>query len=113
VPALVALEAALAAGGISPAAMIFTCLADKDFAGMAGIVRRLTAGPIVVPGLACPGRTRDPKDVARGLGPDAEAVPDVAAALTRVRDIPGTIVVCGSMYLLAEVMGSNPTFNAA
>jgi len=104
VPALVALEAALAAGGISPAAVIFTCLADKDFAGMAGIVRRLTAGPIVVPGLICPGRTRDAADVARGLGPDAEAVPDVAAALTRVRDIPGTVVVCGSMYLVAEVM---------
>jgi dihydrofolate synthase/folylpolyglutamate synthase len=89
--------------------MIFTCLADKDFAGMAGIVRRLATGPIIVPGLACPGRTRDAADVARGLGARAEAVPDVAAALTRVRDIPGTVLVCGSMYLLAEVMGkTNP-----
>jgi len=84
--------------------VIFTCLADKDFAGMAGIVRRLTTGPIIVPGLSCPGRTRDAADVARGLGERAEAVPDVAAALARVRDIPGTVVVCGSMYLLAEVM---------
>lgn len=105
VPALVALEAALAAGGISPAAVIFTCLADKDFAGMAGIVRRLTTGPIVVPGLHCPGRTRDPKDVAQGLGERAVAVPDAAAALALGRDVPGTVVVCGSMYLLAEVMG--------
>jgi dihydrofolate synthase/folylpolyglutamate synthase len=105
VPAMLALEAACAAGGVSPAAVIFTCLADKDFEGMAGIVRRLTTGPIVVPGLSCPGRTRHPADVARGLGERAVAVPDVAAALTRVRDVPGTVVVCGSMYLLAEVMG--------
>jgi len=105
VPALLALEAALLADGVGPAAMIFTCLADKDFAGMAGIVRRLTTGPIIVPGLSCPGRTRDAADVAHGLGERAEAVPDVAAALARVRDIPGTVVVCGSMYLLAEVMG--------
>ncbi len=104
VPALAALGAALAADGISPAAVIFTCLADKDFSGMAGIVRQLTAGPIIVPGLSCPGRTRDPADVARGLGERAEAVPDVATALARVREIPGTVVVCGSMYLLAEVM---------
>lgn len=105
VPAMTALAAALSDGGVAPAAMIFTCLADKDFEGMAGIVRRLTPGPIVVPGLHCPGRTRHPADVARGIGERAVAVPDVAAALSRVRDIPGTILVCGSMYLLAEVMG--------
>ncbi len=104
VPAMLALEKALATGGIRPGGVVFTCLADKDFEGMAGIVGRLSAGPILVPGLSCPGRTRDPAEVARGLGPRAVAVPDVAAALDRCRDIPGTILVCGSMYLLAEVM---------
>jgi dihydrofolate synthase/folylpolyglutamate synthase len=104
VPAMTALAAALSDGGVAPAAMIFTCLADKDFEGMSGIVRRLTTGPIVVPGLHCPGRTRHPEDVARGLGERAVAVPDVTAALALVRDVPGTVLVCGSMYLLAEVM---------
>jgi len=104
VPAMTALAAALSDGGVAPAAMIFTCLSDKDFEGMAGIVRRLTTGPIYVPGLDCPGRTRDPADVARGLGERAVALPDVAAALSRVRGIAGTVLVCGSMYLLAEVM---------
>ncbi|MFZ5812758.1 MAG: bifunctional folylpolyglutamate synthase/dihydrofolate synthase [Thermodesulfobacteriota bacterium] len=105
VPAMQTLEAALAAGGIRPSAMVFTCLADKDFAGMSEIVTRLSTGPILVPGLSCPGRTRDPADVARTLGPRAEAFPDAAAALGRCRDLAGTILVCGSMYLLSEVLG--------
>ncbi len=105
VPALRTLEAALAADGTRPEAVIFTCLADKDFEGMAGIVKRLSTGPILVPGLSCPGRTRDPAEVARALGPRAEAFPDAAAALGRCRELPGTILVCGSMYLLAEVLG--------
>ncbi len=105
VPAMRCLEAALDADGIRPEAVVFTCLADKDFEGMAGIVTRLSSGPILVPGLSCPDRTRDPADVARALGPRAEAFPDPAAALGRCRDLSGTILVCGSMYLLSEVLG--------
>ncbi len=109
VPAMLALEAALEAEGTRPTAVVFTCLADKDFEGLAGIVGRLSPGPILAPGLSCPGRTRDPADVARRLGPRSEPVPDAATALSRCADMPGTVLVCGSMYLVAEVLALHAT----
>ena len=103
VPAITALLHALSALGIGPAALIFTSLADKDLEGMAPLAAALTAGPIFVPELPGVSRARPAAEVAAALGPRAVIVPDPAAALEAVKDIPGTVLACGSMYLLAAL----------
>lgn len=102
-PALAALAEALPALRIAPAAMIFTCLADKDLEAMAPLAATLTTGPIFVPELPEISRSRPAAQVAAALGKRAVAVADPAAALAAVRDLEGTVLACGSMYLLAAL----------
>ncbi|EHJ46323.1 FolC bifunctional protein [Solidesulfovibrio carbinoliphilus subsp. oakridgensis] len=106
VPALTALAAALAALRLEPAAMIFTCLGDKDLAGMAPLAAGLTTGPIFVPELPGVSRARPAAEVVAALGPGAVAVADPAAALAAVRGLSGTVLACGSMYLLAALFSA-------
>ena len=106
VPAVTALLHALSALGIGPTALVFTCLADKDLAGMAPLAAALTAGPIFVPELPGVSRARPAVEVAAALGPRAIPVATPAAALEAVRNIPGTVLACGSMYLLAALFPS-------
>ncbi len=105
-PAVQALAEALAALGIAPAAMIFTSLGDKDLDAMAPMVRKLTQGPIFVPELPGVSRARPAAEVAALLGPRAVAVADPAAALEAAKDIDGTVLACGSMYLLAALFAA-------
>jgi len=107
-PALVALTEALTALAIRPAAMIFTCLADKDLAAMAPLAAGLTAGPIFVPELPGISRSRPAAEVVEALGEQARVVPDPAAALAAVKDLTGTVLACGSMYLLAALFPAHP-----
>ncbi|MFP5257876.1 MAG: bifunctional folylpolyglutamate synthase/dihydrofolate synthase, partial [Acidobacteriota bacterium] len=69
----------------------------------APVATRLTTGPIFVPELPGVSRARPAADVARQLGPRAVAVAGPEAALTAVRALPGTVLACGSMYLLAAL----------
>jgi dihydrofolate synthase/folylpolyglutamate synthase len=103
IPALTALKQALFTLRIEPAAMIFTCLGDKDLAGMAPLAAGLTKGPIFVPELPDVSRARPAAEVAQALGRNAKVAADPAAALDAVRSIPGTVLACGSMYLLASL----------
>lgn len=102
-PALVVLSRALAALAIKPAAMIFTCLADKDLDAIAPLARELTTGRIYVPELPGVSRARPAAEVAKALGAQAHVAADPAAALAAVRDLDGTVLACGSMYLLAAL----------
>lgn len=105
---LESLNAALRDLGIRPHAMIFACLADKDFAAMLPLVRSLTDGPVFVPGLDVQGREMDPGELARLIGPQARPVTDMAKALSRVAGVNGTVLICGSLYLLAEAFRLHP-----
>ncbi len=102
-PALVALGKALASLAVKPAAMIFTCLADKDLAAMAPLAKNLTTGRIYVPELPGVSRARPAAEVAEALGAQGRVVASPAAALDAVRELPGTVLACGSMYLLAAL----------
>lgn len=106
VPALTALAEALRSLRIEPAALVFTCLGDKDLSGMAPLAAGLTTGPIFVPELPGVSRARPAAAVAAALSPRAVAVADPAAALEAVRRLPGTVVACGSMYLLAALFSA-------
>lgn len=102
-PALTALGAALESLAIKPAALIFTCLADKDLAAMAPLAKNLTTGRIYVPELPDVSRARPAAEVAEALGTQGRVVASPAAALDAIRELPGTVLACGSMYLLAAL----------
>lgn len=102
-PALTALTEALASLAIRPEAMIFTCLADKDLAAMAPLAAALTTGPIFVPELPNISRARPAAEVAAALGRQACPVDDPAAALDAIKNYTGTVLACGSMYLLSAL----------
>jgi len=102
-PALAALETALAALHVAPSALIFTCLGDKDLDAMAPVAARLTTGPIFVPELPGVSRARPAAEVAARLGPRAVVVAGPEAALDCVRTLENTVLACGSMYLLAAL----------
>ena len=111
-PGLECLGRALASLAVRPVAVIFACLGDKDLAAMLPLVRALTDGPVLVPGLDAPGRALDPQDLAARIGGNALPVTDLAAAFARVRGTTGTVLVCGSLYLLAEAYGLRPEWLA-
>lgn len=107
-PALVVLRASLAGLGLAPAAVVFACLRDKDLHGMLPHVLALTAGPILVPEIPGIARAWPAAELARQLGPRARAAAGVEAALRECVDVRGLVLVCGSLYLLAEVFRMRP-----
>ena len=109
VPALEALGAALRAQDVRPGAVVFACLKDKNVEEMLPLVRGLTDGPIVVPGLEN-GRASDPEALAARLGERARTAGSMAEALDICAGEPGVTLVCGSLYLLAEFYTLHPEF---
>ena len=107
-PGLECLALALTSLCITPRAMIFACLGDKDLAEMLPLVRSLTGGPIIVPGMDVPGRAADPAQLAARIGQGAEYVKDMEEAFGRVEGMEGTVLICGSLYLLAEAYKVRP-----
>jgi dihydrofolate synthase/folylpolyglutamate synthase len=110
-PGLICLTQALVSLTIKPRAVIFACLKDKDLPAMLPLVRALTDGPITVPGLDVPGRAPDPAELAAQIGGDTLPVTNVTAALEKIRGLgesDGPVLVCGSLYLLAEVYKLRP-----
>ena len=82
---------------------------------MAPLVERLTPGPIIVPGIAGNQRARDPGEVARFFPGRSHVVANAGEALgpalrlTKPGDAAaGPVLVCGSLYLLAEIYGLRP-----
>lgn len=128
---LAALAASLAAEGIRPAAVVYGCLRDKPLADMLPLVRRIAGaeakaddaagdgaesegpksqGParLIAAGIpSCP-RACEAQELAALLGPEAETAPDVHAALARLREVSGPVLVCGSLYLLGEFYTQHP-----
>ncbi len=96
----------------APAAVIFSCLADKHPEDMAPLVRGLAPGrPLLVPTIGQNQRAAAGEDLARLLGPDARPVPDLKTALDMVRAPAANgapVLVCGSLYLLTEFFNLFP-----
>jgi dihydrofolate synthase/folylpolyglutamate synthase len=111
--ALAALSEALPAEGIKPAAVIFACLADKDTSAMLPLVRALTDGPILVPGMDNE-RAGDAAALASAMGgnarPTATLTDALGAAFAACAEVDGPVLVCGSLYLLGEFYTMHPEF---
>lgn len=108
-PALEALDSALHAEDIRPGAVIFACLADKDIGPMLARVKGLTDGPIIIPAMDND-RAGDAGVLAATFGDRATTAISMAEALTVCQEVTGPVLVCGSLYLLAEFYTLYPDF---
>lgn len=120
--AMSALGLSLAKKNIGPAAVIFSCLADKQPEQIVPHLRALATGPVFVPPLRNNSRAMRPRDLANLIGlpaETAESFPDALQRAIRFREerFPesiGTdtypILICGSLYLLAEFYQLYPKY---
>lgn len=104
-----------------PAAIIFSCLGDKDWRSSAALLRRhFSHAPVFVPALANP-RAADAGEVAAFFAAlsAAPVIPvggadAVGRALAAAADIcatqDGVALMTGSLYLLAEFFGRYPRY---
>lgn len=111
--------------GQAPRCAIFSCLADKDWLPAVRLLQKeLGDIPLLVPQLHNE-RAADASAVAAVCNagracPTGRAVPDVASALAAARDISpaatdggAPVVLCGSLYLLAEFFSLFPRYLTA
>ncbi len=116
-----ALEQALLDARITPSAVIFSCLADKDVTHMLPFVRRIAGdAPLFVPTIQDNERAMSGEDLARLLAEGrgaarTEAVQRVSLALREAaRCVPPegaeqhSVLLCGSLYLLGEFFILHP-----
>lgn len=104
-----ALTAALRSKGIRPSAVVFACLGDKDAGPMIPQLLALTDGPIIIPQMQND-RAGDPDGLAAKIGDRARTADSMQAALASCESMEGPILVCGSLYLLAEFYSLYPEF---
>jgi len=115
VHAFTALREALLELGIRPRTVIFSCLADKDLEGMVPPVLDLAGGvPLLIPPVSAKTRAAPPARIAAAFGPTARVMPSLKAALEaagRWNHLPQSpVLVCGSLYLLAEFFTLYPEY---
>jgi len=90
-----------------PPVVVFGAMADKDLRGLLGELRQLQPAAVVFTRAASAGaRAADPQDLADSWGAGARVVEPAQEALFEARDLAGaegTVVVCGSLYLVGEL----------
>lgn len=95
-----------------PAAAIFTALRDKDWRASVGLLVRLRI-PLIIPQLPCE-RAASAEEIAawaNAIRPgSATATSDLREALFLCNWVDGQVLVCGSLYLLAEVYNIFPQY---
>ena len=105
-----ALVAALQEAETRPAAVIFSCLKDKDWQGMCRLLLEAagTESPLIIPAIHNE-RAADNTALAallRELGAqDVRVTPDISVAVSLLDAIPkhnAPVLICGSLYLLSE-----------
>ena len=106
--AMRALSAALGElPGLEPMVAVFAAMADKDLDPMLEeLVRLRTVATIFTAATTAGARGADPGDLSRRFGRPSEIHGDPRRALERGRALAGptgTILVCGSLYLVGEV----------
>lgn len=92
-----------------PSAVIFSCLADKAPEQLIPVLMDMLKGiapdiPVYVPIIADNPRAARPEDLARIIGNAAHPLPSLHDAVEQVKPFSGSgpVLICGSLYLLAE-----------
>ena len=111
-PGVRALADALTDMGVRPGGVVFACMQDKRMANAADCILELTDGPVFLPPIvvagARPVRAADPEKLADLFGDRARVESSLADALAHAEK--GPVLVCGSLYLLAEFYRLHPEF---
>lgn len=88
-----------------PLVVVFGAMADKDLPSMLGELRKVDA-PVIFSGINWR-RAAQPGMLAELYGRPAAITPDAAQALAQARQLAGAdgiVLVCGSLYLVGEVI---------
>ncbi len=119
---MAALGLALAKEGIAPAAVIFSCLGDKEPEEMLPHLRALATGPIFVPPVAENPRAMPPRELAALIGVNAVPAASLREVLVLASEhmaerLPeafagerpqNPLLICGSLYMLGEFFALRP-----
>ena len=95
-----------------PGAVVFSCLRDKNPQALAALLKKtLEQTPVFVPTITGNPRAAQGKDIAALLGLSARPARDLKAALDAAAEVAGEhpVLVCGSLYLLAELYRMHPS----
>jgi dihydrofolate synthase/folylpolyglutamate synthase len=91
-----------------PITVVLCVLRDKDWRAMIGALSRVASRFVLTMAPTAPAsRAWDLAEAlgyARGLGLDAEAMPDFGAALERAQEGEGTVLVTGSFHTVGDAM---------
>ncbi|MBT8763615.1 hypothetical protein KFV02_06685 [Desulfohalobiaceae bacterium Ax17] len=90
-----------------PRTIIFTCLKDKQTDKMFDLINSFKAR-VIVPELQNNPRSLSKKEIKKYLKQNMDFSPNVGQALDLALTMPGPILICGSIYLLAEVFTIKP-----
>ncbi len=105
-----ALEKELKRSGLRPDAIIFSCMKDKNLSPVRDTLFRLTDGPVVACGIPDNERAFPNSELADYLGERAQSAGDIGKALSMLTDGDKTVLICGSLYLLAAFYTRYPEF---
>ena len=116
-----AFETAIRDADIQPAAVIFSCLADKDISDMLPFIRRIAGdAPLFVPTIQDNERAMNGEELAKllaeGRGPAiTQPTQRLSLALKETASfVPAEdadrhpVLLCGSLYLLGEFFNLHP-----
>ncbi|NDV24826.1 bifunctional folylpolyglutamate synthase/dihydrofolate synthase [Desulfovibrio sp. JC022] len=105
-----ALEAELARSGLRPDAIIFSCMKDKNLDPVKETLLRLTDGPVIACGIENNERAYPFNELAKVLGERAKPAKGIDEALSMLNSGDKTVLICGSLYLLAAFYTRYPEF---
>ncbi len=75
---------------------------------MVPLLHQLGACPFLAVGMPTNERALDPESLAQALGPQARPVANIDEALKVIDASQGTVLICGSLYLLGEFFERRP-----
>ncbi|WP_178139318.1 bifunctional folylpolyglutamate synthase/dihydrofolate synthase [Desulfovibrio litoralis] len=109
----------LGEAGVRPSACVFTCMSDKDINGLVANLRVLCPAPVFIPELFNNPRSVAASVLAEKIGMAAMAVKNFEEALNKACEFAEKeelnietqpILICGSLYLLAEFFTVYPEY---
>ncbi len=116
------LQQALIKKNITPCAVIFGCMQEKNYPEMFALVSGLTSGPLILPAMQDTPRAVRPYDLLCSIPKTiqktqkiitaknmAEALSKAAALSLNIKTPSNPVLVCGSLYLLSEFFKLHPT----
>lgn len=107
-PALECLRQFVEALEAPPRQLIFSCLSDKATAGLLEQIRQFNMDAVWVPEIAAGPRNLPARQLASQVG--GTPVATLGHALQWAQEAGGRVLICGSLYLLAEFFRLHPRF---